>query len=175
MDYMQNNQMGWPLKLFLTAMGILIIVALTLYFSGAWKPKIAEAPVATSTVETVSNGTDNDGMDDEHAFLQADYNFDGYPDRLKMLDCGATGNCSYEVDLYDAKTKEYLPVSDTEGNFELTNPEVNKTEQLVCSYANVGSGSYHLGIYRYSAKNNTFAQVKEFSGSSDKAHTCTLK
>lgn len=170
---MQTNRMSWPIRLFLTAISIFLIVVLTLYFSGAWKPSTVEKPVATST--TIENGTDADGMDDEHEFLQADYNFDGYPDQLKMLDCGATGNCSYEVELFDSVNKKYTSVPDGEMTFELTNPVVNKTEQLVCLYANSGAESYHLVIYRYSNSTKSFVQVKEFSGSSEKLHLCSLK
>ena len=165
---MQTNQARWPFKFFLTAVVILIILTLTFNFNGSFdKHQSSVGPVATSTVQTIETGTDKDGMEDEHAFLQADYNFDGIPDRLKMLDCGASGNCSYEVDLYDAKTKTYLPTvdatvtnvvqepgADGDITFEVTNPEVNKSEKLVCSFANVGSGTYHMGVYKYSAKNN---------------------
>lgn len=180
--------MGWPLKLFLTAVAILLIVALTLYFSGSFKPQTKEEPMATSTVQATDDGTDADGMDDEHSFLRADYNFDGYHDRLEMLDCGASGNCSYEVRLYDAKTKTYLtsvdatpsdvvpePGDEGEVSFVVTNPDVNKTEKIVCSYANTGAATYYMAVYKYSVKDNTFAQVKEFSGNKDEAKGCTMK
>jgi hypothetical protein len=169
---------------------LIIVIAVGAFFIGS---KYGKQPVQTASVSEMATstemGTDNDGMEDEHAFLQADYNFDGIPDRLEMLDCGATGNCSYEVQLYDVKTKNYLPAIDgtpvdepegtpgtgTQGTFVVTNPDVNKTEQLVCSYANVGANGYHMSIYKYSTKDNTYAQVKEFSGSRDKVHGCTLK
>lgn len=170
---------------------LVVVVAIGAFLIGSkyGKQPVPNVVVPTTQVATTTGmGTDNDGMDDEHAFLQADYNFDGYPDRLQMLNCGATGNCSYEVHLYDPKTKEYLAVSDSsvmdviqepgadgEITFVVTNPEVNKEEKLVCSYANVGSGTYYLSVYTYSVKNNTFTQVKEFSGSTDKVHKCSLK
>lgn len=155
---------------------------------GTKSPQTASVSNTSAATSTLA-GTDSDGMDDEHEFLQADYNFDGYRDQLKMLDCGATGNCSYEVELYDSETKTYLssvdstprdvesldPNDDSEVVFVVTNPSVNKAEKLVCSYANIGAGSYYLNIYKYSVKDNAFYQVKNFSGSTDKVHGCTLK
>lgn len=185
------NEVTWYSKLAAVVLFIFIIPALTFYIGKEYQKTndvLASIP-KYQPQDNSNNGTDNDGMNDEHAFLQADYNFDGIPDRLQMLDCGATGNCSYEVELYDAKTKDYLPAIDgtpvdepegtpgtgTQATFVVTNPDVNKTEQLVCSYANVGANGYHMSIYKYSAKDNKYAQVKEFSGSRDKVHGCTLK
>jgi len=159
---------------------LIIVIAVGAFFIGS---KYGKQPVQTASVSEVATstemGTDNDGMEDEHAFLQADYNFDGIPDRLEMLDCGATGNCSYEVQLYDSKTKTYMPtidatVAEEKVNFEVTNPVVNKEEKLVCSYSNVGSGSYHMIVYAYSVKDNTYTQARDYSGSRDKVHACTL-
>jgi len=171
------NEVTWYSKLAAVVLFIFIIPALTFYIGKEYQKTndvLASIP-KYQPQDNSTNGTDKDGMEDEHAFLQADYNFDGYPDRLQMLDCGATGNCSYEVDLYDAKTKDYLPVGhDDAESFNLINPDVNKTEQLVCSYASTGSGSYFLSIYKYSASAKGFVLLKEFSGSSDKVHACTL-
>lgn len=175
-----------------TYLFLVAIIAFGAFFIGSkfgGKSPQTETVLNTQMATTTDTGTDNDGMDNEHEFLQADYNFDGYADRLKMLDCGATGNCSYGVDLFDPKTKSYLssvdstPIDvesltsgdDSEIVFIVTNPVVNKLEELVCSYANIGAGSYYLNIYKYSSKDNTFSQVKEFSGSTDKVHGCTLK
>lgn len=172
-------------------MVLIVIIAVAAFYLGSnfkKAPDVAILQTASTTQATTTVGTDNDGMEDEHAFLQADYNFDGNADRLKMLDCGATGNCSYEVELYDPKAKTYSssvdstptdlvqePGADGEISFVVTNPVVNKVEQLVCSYANIGANSYHVAVYKYSAKDNTFREVKAFSGTSDKVHACSLK
>ncbi len=157
---------------------LVIIAVLAFYIGSKYNKAPIETPPVTETqvATTTDSGTDNDGMEDEHAFLQADYNFDGYPDRLKMLDCGATGNCDYEVEFYNPTTKTYAPMSGVgEETFTLINPVVNKEEQLACSYANTGAGSYYLGIYRFAVSAKGFVLVKELSGNSDKVHGCTLK
>ncbi len=133
---------------------ILLVIACLVYFY-SHKNATPAAVINVQKPETVTPVVPD--TDDTH--ISADYNFDGYPDKATQLDCGATGNCSYAIDLYNPTTKKLNPVpseypfSDSvkisDNIFTIVNPEINSDEKIICSFANSGATTYNFRIYEH--------------------------
>jgi hypothetical protein len=79
------------------------------------------------------------------SYAYADFNFDGREDRALHMGCGNV-NCSYKIELFDPIKNTFI----VEGKaFEITNPEVNPVEKIVCSSNRGSANTYSYEIYKY--------------------------
>jgi|GEM_PF-3558090 len=111
------------------------------------------------------------------SYALADFNFDGNKDRARLMGCGNV-NCTYSIEFFDPTKNIFIQSKD---NFEITNPEVNLKEKIVCSSNKGSASSYSYVIYKY--KENSFVKVyneeieltEESTNKNKKRDYCTLE
>ncbi|HTE48796.1 MAG TPA: hypothetical protein VK675_02740 [Candidatus Paceibacterota bacterium] len=148
---------------------ILFLVGTNFYIRDKSIKNNTSAPSVSGTSKDVESQSLM-GTVPQTSYLYADYDFDGFKDRAELLDCGATGNCSYLIELYNPSTKSFpkttadltdIRIRTDDRNFIVTNPTVNVKEKIICSFSNSSASDYNYYIYKYSK--NYFYPVKEIT------------
>ena len=107
------------------------------------------------------------------SYAYADFNFDGYEDRARLVGCG-NANCSYTIQLFEAAKNNFYITP-----FSITNPQLNASEKIICSSNKGSANAYAFTIYKYEQDNfveiyNQEVTLTEDAGGKDFAR-CTLK
>jgi hypothetical protein len=100
-------------------------------------------------IQTIENSTES-GVVDPSAVKDVlgvvDANFDGYKDLQILIQCGGTGNCSYNFYLYDPKTGHFALdkfLSD------LATPSFDAAKKQVTSTSNSSAADWQKEMYQY--------------------------
>ncbi len=105
-----------------------------------------------------------------------DMNFDGYNDLSILNNCGATGNCNYDIWLYNPQKNIFVENDDLSN---VTNPTPDPTAKTISSTYNWGASGYEQDTYKFDANEklfltNAYRQEAVGDGSSCKETTSDL-
>ncbi|HEV2234087.1 MAG TPA: hypothetical protein VGV68_11860 [Terriglobia bacterium] len=92
-----------------------------------------------------------------------DANFDGYKDLPLLLQCGATGNCTYDIYLYDQASNRFVRNSFLSG---LTEPIFHPENKRVDSFYNMSAGDWDHETYEY--QNGHFTLIRKVESEFDR-------
>jgi hypothetical protein len=94
-----------------------------------------------------------------------DANFDGYNDLQLLIQCGATGNCSYDFYLYDPKKNEFV-----HNDFlsTLTTPSFDQAKKQVTMSSNSSASDWEKETYQYAGGQYTLIHREESIWDRDK-------
>jgi hypothetical protein len=79
-------------------------------------------------------------------FSVVDANFDGYEDLKILIQCGGTGNCSYNFYLYDPKSGQFVL---NKFLSDLTTPSFDHAKKQVTATANGSANDWTIETYQY--------------------------
>jgi hypothetical protein len=121
------------------------------------------------------NGSGWDGFDPnaiapetyQDILVPVDANFDGYEDLPLLVECGATGNCSYDFYIYDPATNQFVynDFLSGLGTFSID----SSTQEIDATWA---GGSYcDGGMDTYKYYNATYTLIQETDSNCDDVST----
>jgi protocatechuate 3,4-dioxygenase beta subunit len=129
---------------------------------------------STQVIQTIpySGNPLSGGLPDPlHNILNpVDANFDGYKDLPLLTGCGAVGNCTYEVYLYDPATNRFVYNSFLSG---LTMLEFDPQDKTVTSYYHLSAGDGSSATYQY--RNGQYVLIEKWESSWDRANGIITK
>lgn len=100
-------------------------------------------------VQTIQNSTEPGLVEParvKNVLTLVDANFDGYQDLQILVQCGGTGNCSYNFYLYDPKTEEFVYNSFLSG---LSTPSFDADKKQVTTSSNSSASDTQSETYQY--------------------------
>jgi hypothetical protein len=100
-------------------------------------------------IQTIQNSTDPSAVAPasvKNLVTLVDANFDGYRDLQILLQCGATGNCSYNFYVYDPKTQEFVYNTFLSG---LVTPSFDTVKKQVMTSSNSSASDTQSETYQY--------------------------
>jgi hypothetical protein len=103
----------------------------------------------TEVIQTMEDTTDPGLITPtpiQSVLTTVDANFDGYQDLQLLIQCGGTGNCSYDFYLYDPKANEFVHDDFLSG---LSTPSFDQAKKQVTTSSNGSASDWQNETYRY--------------------------
>ena len=147
----------------------------TLSFAGQADNTLGDITITeganAKVIQTIPNTTSYDATltKAENTIVPVDANFDGYKDLPILSDCGATGNCTYSVYLYNPTTNQFIKNSFLSN---LGTPSFDAAKKQVTTSWNSSVADFETDTYQYQGGQYTLIQ-KIVSTSNGQNNTVT--